>query len=170
MFTSEIQAVLNGIMSDILEQIHLILASDVGVNTKVGFNTLEDSELDHNIKGHINGSTLDIEFPQYVVYVEWDRPERYKNPPPYKVILDWLKRKHIRPTSGNIHTIEQLAGAIRYSIWRDGWTKRIIAGLNRDYDYMKSPLDEYIDKMWEEKWSEELFNIIMNEINRYFKD
>jgi hypothetical protein len=165
----DLDRILKAILDDVLSEIHNILKSEVGINLKVGKNTLAGSDLDKNISGKITSEGLDVEFPHYIVYVEWDRPERYKNPPPYSVILDWIKRKGIQPTAGNIKTVEQLAWVFRYVIWRDGYTKRLIAGLNREYDYMKSPLDEYIDKMWKEKWAEELFNIIMNEINRYFE-
>lgn len=164
------QKILKGIMEDILNEIRELFASEIGVNLKVGKNTLKGSKLEHNVSGQVTDNSIDISFPHYIVFIEWDRPERYKNPPPYSVILNWIKEKNIQPTAGNIHTVEQLAWTIRYAIWRDGWTKRLIAGLNRDYDYMKSPLDQYIDKMWESKWSDEIYDLIMDEINRYFKD
>lgn len=166
----DIQDILNVMMEDILDEIHHILASEAGVNTKTHENTLAGSDLDKNISGKISGEGIDVEFPHYIVYIEWDRPERYKNPPPYSVILNWVKRKNIQPTAGNIKTVEQLAWVFRHVIWRDGWDKRLIAGLNRDYDYMKSPLDEYIDKMWSSKWADMLYDAITKELELYFKD
>jgi hypothetical protein len=166
----DLDRILKAILDDVLSEIHNILKSEVGINLKVGKNTLAGSDLDKNISGKITSEGLDVEFPHYIVYVEWDRPERYKNPPPYSVILDWIKRKGIQPTAGNIKTVEQLAWVFRYVIWRDGWDKRLIAGLNRDYDYMKSPLDEYIDKMWESKWADMLYDAITKELEHYFKD
>lgn len=168
--TKDIEKILNAMMEDILGEIHHILASEAGVNTKTHENTLSGSDLEKNISGKISGEGIDIEFPHYIVYIEWDRPERYKNPPPFKVILDWVESRGIEPTAYNLNTVEQLAWMFRHVIWRDGWDKRLIAGLNRDYDYMKSPLDEYIDKMWESKWSDELYDAITKELEQYFKD
>lgn len=166
MTQAEINSFLKGVMDDILQQVHLIMASEAGINAKVGKNTLQGSNLDSTVKGTVSGDTIDISFNDYIVYIEWNRPPKYGKQPPYSVILDWIKRKNIRPTAGNIKTVEQLAWAIRYAIWRDGWKRRLIAGFGTYH----SPLDEYIDKMWEEKWADGLYKIIMSEINRYFGD
>lgn len=166
MTQADVNSFLKGVMDDILQQVHLIMASEAGINTKVGKNTLQDSNLDRTVKGTVSGDTIDIEFNEYIVYIEWNRPPKYGKKPPYNVILSWIKRKGIQPTAGNIHTVEQLAWAIRHAIWRDGWHRRLIAGFGTYH----SPLDDYIDKMWDEKWGDELLDIIMKEINRYFSD
>ena len=165
----DVKKILDSILDDVIEEIHRIIRSDVGVNKKTGFNTLEFSELNKNVKGTVYDESIDVEFPHYIVFVEWTRPEKYKNPPPYGVILDWLKRKNIRPTAFAIKTVEQLAWMMRYVIWRDGWTERIIAGLNRDYTG-QSPLDNYIDKQWQEKWADELFDAITMELDKFFEE
>lgn len=162
--TQYIQTFLKGVMDDILQQIHVIMASDAGINSKTGTNTLEESNLDRTVKGTVSGDTIDISFNDYIVYIEWNRPPKYGNKPPYSVILNWVKKKGIQPTSRNLHTVEELAWAIRYAIWRDGWHRRLIAGFGTYH----SPLDEYIDKMWDDKWADELYRIIMREIERYF--
>ena len=167
--SKDMELILSGIMKEILEQVHLMFASEMGINAKAGFNTLKMSSLDRDVKGTLNGEEIDIEFPQYIVYIEWTRPEKYKDPPPYGSILKWLKEKHITPTAGNIKTVEQLAWAFRYAIWRDGWEARVITGLNRDYTG-ESPLDKWIDKQWETKWGDELYDIITKELDKYFKD
>lgn len=165
--TADVQKIMTAIMRDILQEIHAMYASEIGINTKTGYNTLQFSGLEVNTKGELNDDTINIEFPHYIVFIEWDRPPKYGKKPPYDAILKWLKEKGIRPTVGNIHTVEQLAWVLRYAIWRDGWDRRIIAGLNRDYTG-QSPLDNFIDNMWSKKWGDELFDIIMKEINRYF--
>ena len=164
--TQEIQNILNEMMTDILKEIHKILASEAGVNEKVGFNTLEDSDLDHNIKGNITKDTLDVEFPEYIVYIEWNRPREYGKRPPIDVIMKWMEKKHILTTAKNINDTKRIAFLISRAIWRDGWKRRIIAGFGR----WGSPLDEATDKMWEEKWADELFNAITKELEHYFKD
>lgn len=165
--SSDMENILKGIMNEILEQVHALMASELGVNAKSGFNTLTGSELDKNVSGKISGEGIDIEFPHYIVYVEWKRPPEYGKEPPYGVILKWLKDKHIKPTAGNIKTVEQLAWAFKYAIWRDGWDARVIAGLNRDFKG-DSPLDKWIDKMWDEKWGDELYDLITKELDKYF--
>ena len=153
--TADVQKILDSILDDVIEEIHRIIRSEVGVNKKTGFNTLEFSELNKNVKGTVYDESIDVEFPHYIVFVEWTRPEKYKNPPPYGVILDWLKRKNIRPTAFAIKTVEQLA-----------W---MIAGLNRDY-VGQSPLDNYIDKMWEEKYADMLYDAITRELDKFFEE
>lgn len=167
--TKDVQNILSAIMSDVLQQIHEILASKVGINTKVGHNTLEGSDLDHNIKGTITDGTLDIEFPDYIVYLEWTRPPEYGKRPPIDVIMKWMEKKHILTTARNINETKSIAFLISRAIWRDGWDGRIIAGLLDGYSGT-SPLDAYIDKQWENKWSDWLYNAITKELDTYFKD
>lgn len=165
--TKEIQNIFNKILDDVLLEVHRIIQSEVGINKKTGYNTLADSGLEVNTHGKVTDEGIDVEFPHYIVYVEWDRPKKYKSPPPFSVILDWVKKRGIQPTALNLKTVEQIAWMMRYVIWRDGWEKRIIAGLNRDFTG-ESPLDEYIDKMWEEKWADMLYDEITKEFEKYF--
>ena len=169
MITKDIESILSAIMADILQQIHIMLASELGINTKVGYNTLEDSNLDHNIKGSVSEDSVDIEFPLYLVYLEWTRPPKYGKRPPIDVIMKWMEGKHILTTARNIKNTEDMAFLISRAIWRDGWDGRIIAGLVEGYSGT-SPLDAYIDKMWESKWSDELYDAITKELDKYFKD
>lgn len=167
--TKEIKEILNVMMDDIMLEIHRIIMSDVGINKKTGTNTLEGSGIDVNTHAKVTDEGIDVEFPHYLVYVEWDRPKKYKSPPPYSVILEWIKKRGIQPTVYNIQTVEKLAWMFRYVIWRDGWEKRVIAGLNSEFTG-ESPLDEYIDKMWEEKWSYMIYDTITKELDKYFDD
>ena len=164
--TAEVDKILNGIVRDIIEQVHIIMASDAGVNQKVGINTLGGSNLDLSVNGKVTGDNIDIEFNDYIVYIEWNRPPEYGKMPPYNVILKWLKKRGIQPTAKNVHTVEQLAWAIRYMIWKEGWKRRIIAGFGR----WGSPLDDATDKLWEEKWANELFDALTSELDKYFND
>lgn len=49
----------------------------VGVNIKVGKNTLKDSSLQRDLESHIKAAddlVLELLFNNYVVFLEWDRP------------------------------------------------------------------------------------------------
>ena len=165
----DIDTLLQSVLNDVLAEIHRILKSETGINTKAGINTLAGSALEKNISGKVTDNGLDLEFPHYIVFIEWNRPEKYKNPPPYSVIIEWLKSKNIRPTAKNIKTVEQLAWVFRYVIWRDGFTARIIAGLNRDF-HGESPLDEYVDTIWDKELADSLFDALMKDLEKYFND
>lgn len=165
------EKILKGISDDILEQLHRIMASEIGVNQKVGINTLSGSNLDKDLQTetfyNANEGTINIMFNHYIVYIEWDRPPGIF--PNVDAIMKWCERKNIRPSAFNVKTLKQLAWKLSFSIYKKGWKKRIIAGLNRDYNGI-SPLDEYIDKMWEQKWADELFDEIIKELDNYFND
>ena len=139
---NDIERILSSIATDILSQLHKLLASELGINTKVGFNTLGVSGLDRNIQATVNQESIDIDFPEYIVYLEWDRPKKYGKQPPIDVIIKWLEAKGIAATAKNIRNVRSLAFIIARSIWLEGWKSRVIAGLNRDFKG-ESPLDKY---------------------------
>ena len=164
----DIDLILSAITKDILQQLHILLASELGINTKVGFNTLETSSLDRNIQATVNEEQIDIDFPFYIVYLEWDRPKKYGKQPPVDVIIKWLEAKGIAATAKNIRNVKSLAFIIARSIWLEGWKGRVIAGLNRDFKG-ESPLDKYIEQN-EDRWFDELFEALMKDLDKYFTD
>lgn len=139
---------------DIMEVVRAVMSSDAGVNRKVGYNTLTDSEIYNNIK--INATNdgdlvFDIMLNDYLKYIESGRRAGAKFPP-VEPIVKWAK-KHGIPTDNSTIFL------IRRAISRDGINAR--------------PLMEYvfieIDKMWDSRWSNELFDKIMSDIDKFFE-
>lgn len=163
---SDINKIINGIAEDFVEQMRMVMDSDIGINTKTKDkkNTLTNSnlynQLDYNTIDTSKGTTINIMANFYIVYIEAGRPPRHKKAPPVNVIKDWLERKHIKPDNKNITTVEQLAYVISRAIWRDGYKPRKIT----------PAFMEALDKRWDETTSIQLFNyfvgMIEDELNK----
>ena len=151
--------IIHEISNDIVNAVREIMSSDVGINEKVGINTLNDSELYRNIKQSWkqdgDNIVIDTIFNHYITYIEWDRPPEYGKRPPVMEIAKWLKRKKIVSSNENIRSV---AYAISYSIWRDGHKGRPIL----------KTLEKYIDNGFEEKYSVQLFDYLTEELNKFF--
>lgn len=157
--TVDIAKISRELAKDLIEEARAIMASDVGINSKTGSNTLVDSNLYKQIEYRIqeNGETLalDLLFNHYIVFVEWTRPKEHGKRPPINVIIDWMKRKNIAPTNGNI---KSAAYAISYSIWKNGYKGRPIL----------DKLFEKSETLWDEKYSQQLFETIIKDIEQFF--
>lgn len=156
----ETERIVRAVMDDMVQAARDIMDSDVGINEKVGKNTLSHSDLYKNIDTQIiQGSdniVLRMMFNYYIEYIEWTRPKRYGKRPPVADIIVWLRKKKIPTHNRNIMSA---AYAISYAIWRDGHKGRPIF----------RTLEEQLDDRWEKDWSETLFNDIIKELTLYFE-
>lgn len=130
-----------------------VMASSVGINEKVGRNTLVDSELYKTA----NATAPDIDVIQlclndYYGYIEWERPPRYKGWPPPVAIADFIHRKGIHFDGC---TDNQTVYLISRSIWELGHKARDII----------TPTFDIID---DGEWGEQLFDAIMTDIDNEF--
>lgn len=138
---------------DIMEIVRAVMSSDAGINRKVMRNTLTDSDIYREINvvaTHDGDLVFDLMLNNYLKYIESGRRSGAKMPP-VKPIEDWA-RKHGIPTDNS--TI----WAIRKAISRDGIASRPIM----DYVFIE------LDKMWDARWADELFNKITEDLNKYF--
>ena len=152
--------VIQEISNDILRAAREIMSSDVGVNTKVGINTLHGSNLYNQIKQSWkegDNIVIDTVFNGYIEYIEWDRPPKYGKRPPVIEIAKWLRRKHIVSSNENIMSV---AYAVSYAIWRDGWKGRKI------FD----ALDKYVDSGFDNQYADLIFEGLFAETDNYFND
>lgn len=150
--------VVQAISDDIVKAVREIMDSDVGINSKVGINTLSGSNLYKQIKQSWkegNNIVIDTVFNGYIDYIEWDRPPKYGKRPPVLEIAKWLRRKHIVSSNENIMSV---AYAVSYAIWRDGWKGRKI------FD----TLDNYVDKQFDSKYADLIFDGLFAELDKYF--
>lgn len=138
---------------DIMEIVRAVMSSDAGINRKVMRNTLTDSDIYREINvvaTHDGDLVFDLMLNNYLKYIESGRRKGAKMPP-VKPIEEWAK-KHGIPTDNS--TI----WAIRKAISRDGISSRPIM----DYVFIE------LDKMWDARWADELFNKIMEQIDNFF--
>lgn len=150
-----IRRVLEAIAEDIIELVQTILSSDeVGMNIKVGKNTLKDSNLYNDIETKVDESGNPIIYlmlNHYVEYIERGR-ERYKEPKvPIDALRDWALRKGIPTDNSTLF-------AIQTSIYNIGIRPRPIL----HYVF------EELDKLFEKEYFDKLFEAIITELNEYF--
>ena len=138
---------------DIMEIVRAVMSSDAGVNRKVLKNTLTDSDIYKEldvIATHDGDLVFDLMLNGYLKYIESGRRSGAKMPP-VKPIVEWAKKHGISTDNSTIW-------AIRKAISRDGIAPRPIM----DYVFIE------LDKMWDSRWSDELFNKITEELDKYF--
>ena len=145
----QLAKIIQEITEDILKGARDIMASDVGINQKVGKNTLVGSNLYKQIstswKETGDSIVIDTLFNHYIGYIEWDRPPEYGDPPPVIEIIKWLRRKHIVSSNENIKSV---AYVISRSIWKKGYKERKVL----------EALDKYVDSGFENKYADMIFD------------
>lgn len=155
----DLAKVIKAITEDILKGARDIMSSSVGVNEKVGKNTLADSNLYRQIKTQFiqdpNEIVINLFFNHYIEFIESGRmPKRGKRPPVLE-IAKWLKRKHIVSSNDNIMSV---AYAVSYVIWRDGFKARKVL----------EALDSYVDNEFDKRYADMIFDALFGEIDDYF--
>lgn len=130
------------------------MESNVGINQKVGRNTLTSSEIYKtlSVKATNDGDLVfDIVLNDYIQFIESGRRKGAKMPP-VEPIERWYKKKFGEtPDNSTIFLI-------RRAISRDGVKARPIL----QYVF------EEIDYLWEHELSDKLFETILSEVNKFF--
>lgn len=159
--TIHLAKIIQEITEDIIRAARQVMSSDVGINEKVGKNTLVGSNLYKQIstswKETGDNVVIDTLFNHYIGYIEWDRPPEYGDPPPVIEIIKWLRRKHIVSSNENIKSV---AYVISRSIWKKGHKGRKIFDM----------LDKYVDSGFENKYADMIFDALFKEVDDYFSD
>lgn len=157
----QLAKIIQEITNDIVKGARDIMASDVGINQKVGKNTLVGSNLYKQIstswKETGDNIVVDTLFNHYIGYIEWDRPPEYGDPPPVIEIIKWLRRKHIVSSNENINSV---AYVISRSIWKKGHKGRKIFDM----------LDKYVDSQFDNRYADMIFDALFKEVDDYFSD
>ena len=156
----QLAKIIQEITNDIVKGARDIMASDVGINQKVGKNTLVDSNLYKQISTQFkqdDNIVINLFFNHYIEFIESGRmPKKGKRPPVFE-IAKWLRRKHIVSSNDNIMKV---AYAVSYVIWRDGYKARKIL----------EALDKYVDSGFDEKYADMIFDALFKEVDDYFSD
>lgn len=150
---------LNRIADDLLALAATVLEDDsISTNVKVGKNTLRDSELREDLAVTIGQTAgedpvISALFNNYVVYLEWDRPPKYKKKPPISALKDWAAKNGI-PTDADT------LWKISYAIWRDGHQGRPIF----------ATMDKEIEGLYMNDWADQLYKVITDNLEILFND
>lgn len=157
--TIELANIMKEITEDILKGAREIMSSDIGVNKKVGKNTLTGSNLYNQIRTQFqekkDNVVVNLFFNHYIEFIESGRmPKQGKRPPVYE-IAKWLRRKHIVSSNENIMSV---AYAVSYVIWRDGYKARKVL----------EALDKYVDNQFDSRYADMIFDALFKEVDDYF--
>lgn len=149
-----LEQIIQAFRDDILTIIRAVMKSDVGINPKIGSNTLADSNLIKSIEVIATDDgdlVFDVMANDYIQYIESGRRKGAKLPPP-EPIIKWAKRHGIPSDNSTIW-------AIRKAISRDGIRPRPI------FEHVI----EEIDRKWDNEWSDALFDAITKIIDEFFE-
>lgn len=138
---------------DIMALVRMVMESNVGINSKVGVNTLVNSQIYNtlSVRATNDGDLIfDIILNDYLVFIENGRRKGAKMPP-VEPIVRWARSKGIPTDNSTIYLI-------RRAISRDGIKAR---------PFMAHVMEE-IDREWDNTVADELFNKIMEEIDKFF--
>lgn len=156
----QLAKVIQEITNDILKGARDIMSSDIGINQKVGKNTLVGSNLYNQVSTQFkqdDNIVINLFFNHYIEFIESGRMPKKGKRPPVLEIAKWLRRKHIVSSNENIMRV---AYAVSYAIWRDGYKARKVL----------EALDNYVDSQFENKYADMLFDALFKEVDDYFSD
>lgn len=149
----EISKIVMEFSKDIMALVRMVMESNVGINSKTGSNTLINSQIYKtlSVKATNDGDLIfDIILNDYLVFIENGRRKGAKMPP-VEPIERWYKKKFGETPDNNTIYL------IRRAISRDGIKAR---------PFMAHVMEE-IDREWVDV-ADELFNKIMEEIDKFF--
>ena len=149
----EIGKIVMEFSKDLMQIVRMVMESNVGINEKVGENTLVKSNIYKtlSVRATDDGDLVfDIMLNDYITYIESGRRKGAKLPP-VEPIVRWA-RKHGIPTDNSTIYL------IRRAISRDGIQARPIM----------AKVFEELDRAWEGEWSDRLFKIIIEQLDKFF--
>jgi hypothetical protein len=149
----EIGKIVTEFSKDLMTIVRMVMESNVGINQKVGANTLVDSNIYKtlSVKATNDGDLIfDILLNDYITFIESGRRKGAKFPPVAPIVA-WARKKGIPTDNSTIFLI-------RRAISRDGIKPRPI---------MQYVFDE-VDREWDDKLADEIFNKIMEMIDKFF--
>lgn len=138
---------------DIMSLVRMVMESNVGINAKVGVNTLTNSDIYKTLSVRATNDgdlVFDIILNDYIQYIESGRRKGAKFPP-VEPIVEWCRKKGIPTDNSTVFLI-------RRAISRDGIKPRGIL----------AHVFEEFDRNWNDGAADEIFNKIIEEINKWF--
>lgn len=162
-----LQELADEVKKEILRRLH----SPIGVNPRVGRNTLIGSELEASIDvTAVSDTTIVFEIADYYEYVVsgWQKTGNFPNTAHLFIrnVTDWVRRKGVR--LGNM-TETQIVWYLYRRMLIEGRNIKarpfIESGYNNDEDPSKilNFLDEFFDA-----WADKVFELITQDIDKHF--
>ena len=149
----EIGKIVMEFSKDLMTLVRMVMESNVGINQKVGANTLVGSDIYKtlSVKATNDGDLIfDILLNDYITFIESGRRKGAKFPPVAPIVA-WARKKGIPTDNSTIFLI-------RRAISRDGIAPRPI---------MAYVMDE-VDREWDDQLADKLFNQIIEIIDKFF--
>ncbi len=149
----EIGKIVMEFSKDLMTLVRMVMESNVGINQKVGTNTLVDSNIYKtlSVKATNDGDLIfDIILNDYITYIESGRRKGAKMPPVAPIVA-WARKKGIPTDNSTIYLI-------RRAISRDGIKPRPV---------LQYVFDE-VDREWDDSLADKLFNQITEIIDKFF--
>lgn len=156
MRTVDIRPIAEALAKEFSDMVRFVMDSESGINSKVGVNTLHDSNLyrDLTSSGVLSddGLIVSVFLNDYIFYVEHGRRKGAKMPP-VEPIIRWARTRGISTDNSTIFLI-------RRAISRDGIKGRPIM------DQVFSLMDEQMTK--DGGWLDRIFDEIIKMVDEFF--
>lgn len=156
-------------LKELAEEVKSIINERIkryGINPKTSTNTLEGSDLQKSIQVVPTEDGIELQIADYWEFISrgWKRTGNYPHTFSQfvKNVNEWVRKKGIR--WGNL-TQNQITFIVIRNIWTRGLQSRPFMIYDDDGDLTKMipQLNAYMDK-----WFDELFEAIIEELNTYF--
>ena len=137
-----------------------------GINPRTGTNTLQGSDLEKSIEISPTEDGIVLQIADYWEFVSrgWERTRNYPNTFSKFVenLTKWVRKKNIH--FGNLSQ-NQIVWIVLRKIWTHGIQARpfMVYSDEGDLEEMIPELKTYIDK-----WFDELFELIISDLDKYF--
>ena len=153
-------------LADTVKEIVELRIRRYGVNPRTGTNTLQGSDLEKSINVSPTADGIALQIADYWEFVArgWARTGNYPHTFHLFVrnLTEWVRKKNIR--FGNL-TQNQIVWIVLRKIWTHGIQARPFMVYNDEGDLteMIPELKDYMDE-----WFDNLFNEIINDLDKYF--
>lgn len=140
---------------EIAKIVRMVMDSNVGINKKTSHNTLTNSDIYKQlsvISTNDGDLVFDLMLNDYITFIESGRRQGAKMPP-IEPIVRWCKKHGIPTDNSTIYLI-------RRAISRDGIQARPVM----------ATVFEELDREWQGAWSDRLFNIITEQLDKFFSE
>lgn len=161
----DIRVALNELADKVKEIVELRIRR-YGVNPRTGTNTLQGSDLEKSIEISPTEDGIVLQIADYWEYVSrgWERTGNYPNTFSKFVenLTKWVRKKNIH--FGTLSQ-NQIVWIILRKIWTHGIKARpfMVYSDEGDLEEMIPELKSYMDK-----WFDELFELIISDLDKYF--
>jgi len=138
---------------EVMSLVRMVMESNVGINDKVGRNTLVGSNIYKTLSvkaTHDGDLVFDIILNDYITFIESGRRKGAKFPP-IEPIVRWARSRGIPTDNSTIYLI-------RRAISRDGIRPR---------PFMQYVFED-IERDWNDNLADDLFNIIIKDVDKFF--